>query len=100
VVPAVTAWYGYRPQTTGQWDLSRMYWLTVTRWPAVASGSCVTGRNAGLRGRHSVAPSGLGAGRSWGLAQVAADTDLVTLQLRIATGGGHVLTAKEAAHHQ
>jgi hypothetical protein len=25
---------------------------------------------------------------------------LVTLQLRIATGGGHILTAQEAAHHQ
>ena len=41
-----------------------------------------------------------GCGRSWGLAQVTADTDLVTLQLRIATGGGHILTAQEAAHHQ
>jgi hypothetical protein len=31
---------------------------------------------------------------------VTADTDLVTLQLQIATGGGHMLTAQEAAHHQ
>jgi hypothetical protein len=37
---------------------------------------------------------------AWGLAQVTADTDLVTLQLRIATGGGHILTAQEAAYHQ
>ena len=65
----------------------------------MASGSCVTGRNAGLRGRRSVAPSG------WvrpvlGLVRVTADTDLVTLPLRIATGGGRMLTAQEAARHQ
>ena len=60
VVPALTAWYGHRPQATGQWDLSGMYRPTVTKWPATASGSCVTGRNAGLRGRHTAA-SGLGA---------------------------------------
>jgi len=99
VVSAVTAWFGYRPQATGQWDLSRMYWLTVTRWPAMASGSCVTAerRLAGPAQRGAVRA---GCGRSWGLAQVTADTDLVTLQLRIATGGGHMLTAQEAAHHQ
>jgi hypothetical protein len=32
------------------------------------------------------------------LAQATADTDLVTLRLRIATGSGHILTAQEAAH--
>jgi len=35
-----------------------------------------------------------------GLAQVTADTNLVTLQLPIATGGGRILTAQEAAHYQ
>jgi hypothetical protein len=31
---------------------------------------------------------------------VTADTDLVTLQLRIATSGGRILTVQEAAHHR
>jgi hypothetical protein len=76
-----------------------MYWLTVTRWPAMASGSCVTGRNAGLRGGTASSRPGW-ARPVLGLGRVAADTDLVTLQLPIATGGGHMLPAQEAANHR
>jgi hypothetical protein len=67
------------------------------RHPAVAHAFDQAPR---LRARFGIEPARAGCGRSWSLAQVTADTDLVTLQLRIATGGGHILTAQEAAHHQ